>query len=64
MFHMPLFISVSGYLFYPSITKEAGAVLNKTYTEEWKLYGGVPAKPIKDISKDAKYFNRKIGFVY
>lgn len=23
MFHMPLFISVSGYLFYPSITKEA-----------------------------------------
>ena len=42
----------------------AGAVLNKIYAEEWKLYGGVPAKPIKDISKDAKYFNRKIGFVY
>jgi acetyltransferase-like isoleucine patch superfamily enzyme len=42
----------------------AKALLNKTYTEEWKLYGGVPAKVVKDIPKDAKYFSRKDGFVY
>lgn len=42
----------------------AGAVLNKSYTEEWKIYGGVPAKPIKDIPKSAKYFSRSKGFIY
>ena len=31
----------------------AGAVLTKSYTDEWKVYGGVPAKPIKDIPKNA-----------
>lgn len=41
-----------------------GAVLTKAYNEEWKLYGGVPAKPIKNIPKDALYFIRKKGFVY
>lgn len=42
----------------------AGAVLTRPYTEEWKIYGGVPAKPIKDISSNAAYFNRPHGFVY
>jgi acetyltransferase-like isoleucine patch superfamily enzyme len=42
----------------------AKSLLNKSYSEEWTLYGGVPAKPIKPISKDAKYFNRTTGFVY
>lgn len=42
----------------------AGAVLTKNYTEEWKLYAGVPAKAIKDIPSDAKYFIRSEGFVY
>ncbi len=42
----------------------AGAVLSKNYNEPWKLYGGVPAKPIKDISKTAKYFSREKGFTY
>lgn len=41
----------------------AKAMLNKQYTEEWKLYGGNPAKPITDIPKDAKYFSRETGFV-
>ena len=41
----------------------AKALLNKPYTEEWKLYGGNPAKPITDIPKEAKYFNRKVGFI-
>lgn len=42
----------------------AGAVLNKNYNEEWKIYGGVPAKPIKDIDQNAKYFSRRQGFIY
>lgn len=41
----------------------AKSLLNKSYTDEWKLYGGNPAKPITDISKDAKYFSRETGFV-
>lgn len=42
----------------------AGAVLNKKYTEKYKLYAGVPARPVKDICHDAKYFKRLSGFVY
>lgn len=42
----------------------AGAVLNKNFSESWKLYAGVPAKPIKTIEKSEKYFSRQSGFVY
>jgi acetyltransferase-like isoleucine patch superfamily enzyme len=42
----------------------AKSLLNKNYTDTWKLYGGVPAKMISDIPHDAKYFNRTDGFVY
>lgn len=42
----------------------AGAVLNKSFTDEYKLYAGVPAKPVKEINKEAMYFNRTSGFVY
>lgn len=41
----------------------AGAVLNKHYQETYTLYAGVPAKPIKRLKSDMKYFQRKIGFV-
>lgn len=42
----------------------AKSLLNKQYVEEWKLYGGVPAKPLSNISRNAKYFQRIEGFVY
>jgi acetyltransferase-like isoleucine patch superfamily enzyme len=42
----------------------AKSLLNKSFTEEWKLYGGVPAKMIADIPRDAGYFMRTDGFVY
>jgi acetyltransferase-like isoleucine patch superfamily enzyme len=42
----------------------AKSLLNKSFSSSWKIYAGVPAKEITNISKDAKYFNRKIGFVY
>lgn len=33
-------------------------------SEEWVIYGGVPAKKIKSIPKNWKYFNREHGFVW
>lgn len=42
----------------------ANSLLNKDYSEQYMLYGGVPAKPIKAIDKEAKYFTRTTGFIY
>ena len=42
----------------------AKSLLNKEYKEEYHLYGGSPAKKIKEISKTAKYFQREKGFVF
>lgn len=41
----------------------AGAVLTKKYDREYTLYGGVPAREIKKIPIDAKYFIREVGFI-
>ncbi len=41
----------------------AGSVLNKKYSEEYFLYAGNPARPIKKIPSDSAYFNRKTGYV-
>ncbi|WP_419581452.1 acyltransferase [Stieleria magnilauensis] len=41
----------------------ASSLLNKGYVTEFMLYGGVPAKPIQAISKEAKYFLRTEGFI-
>ena len=42
----------------------AKSLLNKQYTDTHALYGGVPAKKIRAITQDAKYFLREKGFVY
>ncbi|MDN3664917.1 MULTISPECIES: acyltransferase [Algibacter] len=42
----------------------AKALLNKAYEEEYVLYGGIPAKPVTALTKDAKYFKRTEGYVY
>jgi acetyltransferase-like isoleucine patch superfamily enzyme len=42
----------------------AKSLLNKSFLEEWTVYGGVPANFIKKINKDNKYFYRSTGFVY
>lgn len=42
----------------------AGAVLNKQYTESYKVYGGVPAKVKKDLTNEnVKWFSRPSGDV-
>ncbi len=41
----------------------AKSLLNKKYLETYYLYAGIPAKPIKNLSKQLLYFSRPIGFV-
>lgn len=41
----------------------AKSLLNKAYSDEWVLYGGVPAKALHKISPEAKYFTRTKGYV-
>jgi acetyltransferase-like isoleucine patch superfamily enzyme len=41
----------------------AGAVLTKAFDQPYSLYGGVPARHLKELPKDAKYFHRPAGFV-
>lgn len=42
----------------------AGSILNKNFKDKYVLYGGTPAKAIKNLPEDAKYFTRLKGFVY
>jgi acetyltransferase-like isoleucine patch superfamily enzyme len=41
----------------------AGAVLTKAFEKSFSLYGGVPARYIKDVPNEARYFHRATGFV-
>ena len=41
----------------------AKSLLNKQYFEEYWLYAGVPAKPVKQLANDLAYFSRVNGFV-
>ncbi len=41
----------------------AHSLLTEHYETPGYLYGGVPAKPIKPIEPEAKYFSRTAGFV-
>lgn len=41
----------------------AKSLLNKNYSEEYVLYGGVPACRLKPLPREARYFQRKTGFV-
>ncbi|HJX98297.1 MAG TPA: hypothetical protein VJ281_05430 [Chthoniobacterales bacterium] len=41
----------------------AKSLLNKTFSETYQLYAGVPARPVKALSRDCKYFQRTEGFV-
>ncbi|NEQ69790.1 MAG: acyltransferase [Symploca sp. SIO2D2] len=41
----------------------AKSLLNKPFEECHMLYAGVPAKAVKDLPKDARYFTRERGFI-
>jgi acetyltransferase-like isoleucine patch superfamily enzyme len=42
----------------------AQSLLNKKWEEPYRLYAGVPAKPVKELSTDLEYFRRTEGFVW
>src|SRR4051812_31591474 len=42
----------------------AQSLLNKKWDEPYRLYAGVPAKPLKELSPDLEYFRRTEGFVW
>lgn len=42
----------------------ANSLLNKNFSVPYRLYGGNPAKEIKELPKDYKYFTRETGFVF
>ena len=42
----------------------ARSLLNKNFSEEWNIYGGVPAKPIGKLKGNELYFHRSSGFVF
>jgi acetyltransferase-like isoleucine patch superfamily enzyme len=42
----------------------AKSLLNKNFVEPYTLYAGNPAKPIKQLDINAKYFTRQQGFIY
>jgi len=41
----------------------AKSLLNKNFTDSYQLYAGVPARPVKALSRESKYFQRTEGFV-
>jgi acetyltransferase-like isoleucine patch superfamily enzyme len=42
----------------------AQSLLNKKWEEPYRLYAGVPAKPIKELAPEMEYFRRTEGFVW
>jgi acetyltransferase-like isoleucine patch superfamily enzyme len=42
----------------------AQSLLNKRWDEPYRLYAGVPAKPLKELSPELGYFCRTEGFVW
>jgi acetyltransferase-like isoleucine patch superfamily enzyme len=42
----------------------AKSLLNKNFVEPYTLYAGNPAKPIKQLDTNAKYFTRQQGFIH
>lgn len=42
----------------------AKSLLNKKHDTPFRLYAGVPAKPVKELPEDLQYFRRTEGFVW
>ena len=41
----------------------AKSLLTHAYVDKYMLYGGVPARPIREMAKDCEYFKRPTGHV-
>lgn len=42
----------------------AQSLLNKKWDQAYRLYAGVPAKPLKELPSEMEYFRRTEGFVW
>ena len=42
----------------------ANSLLNKNFSERYRLYGGVPATEIKKLSEKMQYFSRETGYIF
>lgn len=42
----------------------AKSLLNKSFTQTHRLYGGVPARELQELPADYAYFRREVGFVF
>lgn len=56
-------ILLAGSRVPPRCVVASGAVVHRDLGEELHLYGGVPARPIKEIAPDNAYLNRTKGYV-
>jgi acetyltransferase-like isoleucine patch superfamily enzyme len=41
----------------------AASLLHRPHTETYRLYGGIPAAPIRELDPSMGYFQRQIGYV-
>ncbi|MCC9599941.1 acyltransferase [Stieleria sp. JC731] len=41
----------------------ACSLLNKPFDKTFTLYAGVPARAVKDLPQESKYFSRDVGFI-
>ncbi len=41
----------------------AKSLLNKKYSDTFWLYAGIPARPVKQLATDLRYFTRATGYV-
>jgi acetyltransferase-like isoleucine patch superfamily enzyme len=41
----------------------ACSVVNRELTQSYRMYGGTPARPVKELPTDCAYFTRSVGFV-
>lgn len=57
-------VKIMGGTMFPNYSVlGAGAVLTKPFEDAYCLYAGVPAKKVKELPRNAKYFQRKRGYV-
>lgn len=47
----------------PCSVVAAGSVVSKPFSMPYCLYGGIPARLIKEMSRNAKFFSRKQGYI-
>ena len=57
-------VVLGGATLPPYSVLAAKSLLNKKWDLRFQLYGGVPAKPLKQLPEDMGYFRRQEGFVW